>query len=176
MTEIRPVDLPEIRNQIIAWLDEASAAELWYKMAAAGHYDWVSGRASTEPSTAGSVFRGAEILRLQNSTLFYVAADMVELATVAARSIPDFQLAPEDLPSEAGFMAFERPIASSELGDAEVGITAVCWARIPGRSEAVLGSIYFLLRPGRDFSGLRQDHAEPARGRDGAAAGVRARW
>ncbi|WIX76825.1 hypothetical protein QRX50_36150 [Amycolatopsis carbonis] len=38
---------------------------------------------------------------------------------------------------------FERPIASTELGDAEVGITAVCWARIPGRSEALLGSIYF---------------------------------
>jgi hypothetical protein len=136
------VELPEIRAEIITWLDGASAAELWYKAAAAGHYDWRPLKSSIKPSEAGSALRGTEILRLREAVLFYVAADMVELADVAARSIPDFQLAPEDLPSDAGFMLFQRPIASTSSGETQLGITAVCWARMPGHDDVLQGSTY----------------------------------
>ncbi|WP_439660595.1 hypothetical protein ACSHWB_03220 [Lentzea sp. HUAS TT2] len=142
MTDIRPVELPEIRASIIAWLDSPAAAQLWYKATATGSYDWLPGKASTEPSEAGSFLRGAEILRLRDSVLFYVAADMVELVDAAARSVPDFQLAPEDLPADAGLMVFQRPIAPSSLGETQLGITAVCWARVPGRDDVLLGSTY----------------------------------
>jgi hypothetical protein len=126
----------------MAWLDGSSAAELWYKAAAAGHYDWPPLKSSTDPSEAGSVLRGTEILRLRDSALFYVGADMVELVDVAARSVPDFQLAPEDLPSDAGFMVFQRPIASISMSETPLGITAVCWARMPGHEGVLLGSTY----------------------------------
>lgn len=71
---------------------------------------------STEPSLGGSFLRGTEVLRLQGSVLFYVTTDMVELADAAASSIPEITLAPEDLPCEADFMIFQRPITSVSLG------------------------------------------------------------
>jgi hypothetical protein len=60
VTDIRPAERPEIRAEIMAWLDGSSAAELWYKAAAAGHYDWPPLKSSTDPSEAGSVLRGRD--------------------------------------------------------------------------------------------------------------------
>ncbi len=143
MTDIRPAELPDIRAEIITWLDGARAAELWYRAAATGHYDWPPLRSSTAPSVAGSTLRATEIRRLREAVLFYVAADMVELTDAAAGSIPDFQLASEDLPSEVGLMVFQRPIASISLDDdTQLGIAAVCWARMPGHNAVLLGSTY----------------------------------
>jgi hypothetical protein len=66
---------------------------------------------------------------LKDAALFYVAADMVDLVDAAARSVPDFQLAPEDLPARVGFMLFERPISPLPAGPMELGISAVGWRR-----------------------------------------------
>jgi hypothetical protein len=142
MTNIRAAEVPEIRAEIITWLDNATAAQLWTKLAAGGHYDWLGIQASSKPAEASSILRGMEILRQQNATLFYIAADMVELVDVAASSIPDFELAPEDLPADAGVMIFQRPISLISIGDAQLGITAVCWGPTPAHDNVLFGTTY----------------------------------
>jgi hypothetical protein len=142
VTEIRPVELPEVRADIAAWLDGPTAAELWHKAVAAGHYHWLGFTGQRQHTMDGSVLRGTEILRLRQSELFYVAAEMVDLACAAARSIPDFQLHPEDLPAEAGLLVFEHPVASVPIVDEQLGITGLCWAPIPAQEDVLLVSTY----------------------------------
>ncbi|MET7996796.1 hypothetical protein ABZU76_38560 [Amycolatopsis sp. NPDC005232] len=142
MTDISPSELPEVRAEIIDWINGPTAAQLWFKHTTLGSYDWLPFQASTDPATYQSILRGTEITRLREAELFYVAAEMVELVEVAAHSIPDFQLAPQDLPAPAGFMLFERPIAAMPAGDTELGISAVSWAPMPGREHMLLASTY----------------------------------
>lgn len=111
-------------------------------MATAGQYDWLPVGANKNPAQAASVLRGTEVLRLREATLFYVAAEMVELVEAAAQSVPDFQLAPEDLPSDTGLMIFQSPIAPVSIGEDELGVTAVCWARTPARDDVLFGTTY----------------------------------
>lgn len=143
MTDIRPVDLPEVRADIIEWLKGRDAASLFEQAAAADYYGWLMGQNAGPAEEDGNLFREWEILRLRQCTLFYVAADMVDLARIAAQSIPGFQLAHEDLPAECGLMVFERPVAFTTWSGEPVGVTAVCWAPTPTHSEILLGSIYF---------------------------------
>lgn len=48
--------------------------------------------------------------RLASAALYYVSADMTHLAVAASRSLPPFNIEPEDVPAPAGFMVFETPV------------------------------------------------------------------
>jgi hypothetical protein len=92
---LKPTDLPEIRvRQIDGW--EKAAALLMGK--------------SYEDHSA--IQWGLRDWKL--AELFYVTEDMARLALAAARSLPDFELRREDLPSEFGLMYFALPLSDSE--------------------------------------------------------------
>lgn len=142
--DIRPQDLPEIRADVIDWINGPDAAAIWRKAVATGYLDWLFGDRAMGCEDA-SVLRGTEINRLREASLFHVSAEMVDVACAAARTIPDFQLAHEDLPTTAGLMVFDKPpCVTPHLGGAHpVGVKAVCWAPIPnGHNNTLFGSIY----------------------------------
>lgn len=139
---IRAQDLPEIRADIADWLNSSDAASIWRKALMTGYLDWIFKGPVND--VGASVIRGNEINRLNESHLFHVAADMVELATAASRSIPHFELVPEDLPTKAGLMVFDQIPARLTWPEGEsVGVRAVCWAPIPnGRDNTLLITRY----------------------------------
>lgn len=141
---IRPQDLPEIRADLAEWINGPDAATFWRKALETGYLNWLfTGDRPMGPEDA-AVLRGTEINRLRSAELFHVSAEMVDVARAAARTIPDFQLAREDLPTMAGLMVFDKsPCPAPPLGETPVGVKAVCWAPIPnGRNNTLFGTVY----------------------------------
>jgi hypothetical protein len=73
--------------------------------------------------------------RLEDATLFHVTAPMAELAQVAGRSLPEFQLAPEDVPARYGFMFFEAPVVTRD-DSGKVSYVAASWGPIASGASA----------------------------------------
>lgn len=122
--DIRPQDLPEIRSEVVAW--HLSHGPAMFDVAIR------MGRMPLRPEgathAAAQHLAHAEAQRVMNAELFWVNADMTELATVAAKSMPSFTLSSEDLPSRWGLMIFERPIhyMKTDAGDVSP-IVAAAW-------------------------------------------------
>jgi hypothetical protein len=138
---IRPVDLPRLRAELISWIGSSeTAANLWATAVKRGVTERLTGPiAPADVDEVQSVLRGAEVLKLKEAELFYASSEMTELAVVAAATIPDFQLAPEDLPSRAGLIVFEDAPASLALSGHSVGIKAVSWGDRPGGGSILIG-------------------------------------
>lgn len=69
--------------------------------------------------------------QLPAAELFYVSAEMTELARHAATTLTDYRLHPEDLPAPIGLMLYENPPIDNTANDQHDGITLVSWG--PGR-------------------------------------------
>jgi hypothetical protein len=116
---LRPVDLPEARGELVHWYELGLADSFFSsisddrKLTGIGHLD----RVEDGPKT------------LQEAELFYVEPDMMDLAVHASKSLPDFMLTPEDLPSPSGFLYSPRPFWAPEGGESWVGFA---WGLIPG--------------------------------------------
>jgi len=91
---------------------------------------------------AQAMLRGMEIMRLKEADLYYASSEMVSLAKAAAKSIPDFRLEPEDLPSRAGLIVFEGSPAALGFAGNAVATRAACWSHHPSGDGAVLVSRY----------------------------------
>lgn len=122
--DIRPVDLPELRDEtrrdVAARYPEIYEAEI-----RRGDQFW---RPLMAPGPAAVHMVNAEVARLGVAELFYVSSQMAELALSAARTMPDFSLAPEDLPAESGFIYFDSPIDSFLNDDgSRIEIVAASW-------------------------------------------------
>lgn len=91
--DIRPQDLPEIRADLIDRIE--SPGMLWF----------FEGRAQGRiyRGTSPTTLQKTEVRRLLEADLYYIAEPMAILAREAAKTLPPFQLFPEDLPSESGF-------------------------------------------------------------------------
>ncbi|WP_218579046.1 hypothetical protein [Phytohabitans houttuyneae] len=136
--------------------------------------DWVSasgpelyeraildGRQLVKPMVASSA-RGAAILtaqevgRLRKADLFYVSEQMTTLAVAAGRSLPEFTLMPEDLPSPSGLVYFAKPIAAVDYSqwyenEAESPIVAASWGHWTGNNPAwVNGGVWVTWYADRD--------------------------
>lgn len=91
--DIRPVDLPELRNELLQFTNSRNAE--WFY----------------ESRSTGSLFHGAaveqlqaeEVAALRSADLYHLSEPMIELAFGAASSLPPFELEPEDVPSTIGF-------------------------------------------------------------------------
>jgi hypothetical protein len=83
----------------------------------------------------GDQRRRNEIQRLADAELYFVSAEMTQLAITAAESLLSFDLAEPDAPSPAGLIVFEKPIATdvnAKGGHGEtVHITAASWNIAP---------------------------------------------
>jgi hypothetical protein len=86
-------------------------------------------RPAGDTHAAGQHLAHAEADRVLKGELYWTSAQMTELASEAAKTMPGFTLAPEDMPSAYGLMAFERPIRTvvSPEGGHAVPITAAAW-------------------------------------------------
>ena len=153
MTHVRPADLPELRYEIINWLHSETAHLIWRNAVKSGEAAAFKGpdamtvpRDDAEINEAASALRGMEIVKLEQAELFYVSPDMVDLAVTASRTLPEFDLAPEDLPSRAGLMVFGKcpdPWTGTTSGDLG-GLHAVSWGPHPARTgkSVVLATYY----------------------------------
>lgn len=123
MTGPRAVDVPEFRAELIDYMRSDLGAGMFGIFKDMGLLP-VGG--TTQQIAA------AETKRLAGD-LYFVGADMVELARHAVKSLPEFKLAPEDLPSKSGFIVFETPIGTvkQDLVKADVpkeySIAAASW-------------------------------------------------
>ncbi|MFM9589889.1 hypothetical protein ACKI1O_10880 [Streptomyces scabiei] len=108
--DIRPVDLPELR---VAMID---TARRWTTSVASQAIADVPHPLSGKPLSRQA---DAEILEasLTAADLYFVSTPMGILAREAAKTLPSFALAPEDLPTPAGLVIFERPVDSLLHGE-----------------------------------------------------------
>lgn len=121
MSDVRAIDVPELRAELIDYMN-GLGLEVFRVLKGMGLLP-VGGTAKE--------LAAAEAKRLAGD-LYFVGADMVELAKHAARSLPDYKLDPEDLPSRSGFIVFEKPLGFVQppvVGAAgrEYSISAASW-------------------------------------------------
>lgn len=94
---------------------------------------------ASSPIQAAQILLDEEYNRLANAELYFVSADMSRLAVAAGASLPDYQVAAEDLPTTSGLMVFGEPIGgylNTDADDEWLPIVAVSW----GLSGAVPSS------------------------------------
>lgn len=103
---IQPNELPEIRSELIEWLDGPIAHHLWDAASRRGTFEHLTGPRRPDDS---NVLRGTEISRLEATDLVYASGEMVDLALAASKTIPPFELQPEDVPFRSGFLVFAKP-------------------------------------------------------------------
>lgn len=176
MSAIRPTDLPELRYEIIDWLHSETAHLIWRSAIKQGAALPFKGRGSqpipqgdAELDEAASALRGVEIVKLEQAELFYVSPEMTDLVVEASRTLPEFDLAREDLPSRVGLMVFGKcPDPADEgTGSRFGGFHAVSWCPDPVRPRgAVAGAAYYdrsLAAPVINAGSKRRDaRKEPA--------------
>jgi hypothetical protein len=122
--QIRPCDLPIVRNEAIKLL-EAHGASMYQSSVAKREQHFAPN--GLEPAAAGQLMAKHELGRLKLAELFFVSSDMVRLAKAAERSLPAYSLMPEDLPTESGFIFFERSISTMEYEQNTSPIRAASW-------------------------------------------------
>lgn len=131
MNPPRPQDLPEIRAQLLNWHHQYARG--YFTACVAGgaqrvYHDF------TSADQAGRWFTDTEAERIGKAELFYVARNMTELVMTAARSMPDWFLMPEDLPSPYGLIYFEGLPAFRKFPT-----TAMTWGPCPEAAVRGIG-------------------------------------
>lgn len=124
--DIRPVDLPELRADLVRHMaSERGLAQL--SRFEGNPLVSTAGGGEVGHLKAGDI-RSDEVARLAGADLYFVTADMAELAKTASQSLPWFELDRKDLPSEHGFVLFEEPFASyPNCGKPDASVWACCW-------------------------------------------------
>lgn len=121
--DVRPQDLPELRAALSAELSGPDAFSFHRDRALA-----LSRRYGRQFDPAEMQRMDVQVLRL--SELFYVAPEMIDLAKVAARSLPPYVLEPEDLPAEYGFLFLGN--GAFKVNDMLASMAALEWAVYQG--------------------------------------------
>ncbi|MGQ5576725.1 hypothetical protein [Streptomyces sp. ECR3.8] len=132
---IRPQDLPELRNDAVVAQDAGGyALRQWL---------WLAEQSGQPASDARNVWR-REIERLASAPLFYVSPEMTELAAAAAQSLPSFVVNPEDLPTDSGLLVFGSPIGKGVYVQRHPGHSgeplstrALLWSREGGSYDGI---------------------------------------
>ncbi|MFF7837604.1 hypothetical protein ACFZC6_02025 [Streptomyces ossamyceticus] len=126
---VRPQDLPESRAEVVAYhLTKGPAL-----------FDACIRAGAMPIRPPGDIHASAQELarleaeRVRNGELFWVSSDMTELVGAASKTMPGFTLAPDDMPSPWGFMAFEKPIRTitSPYTGEDIPIVAASWGPLP---------------------------------------------
>jgi len=123
MGDIRAVDLPEVRAQMIELLAE-HGKQLFLSFIKAGTQGVYPKGVPLD--RAAELMAVLEAKRLSGD-LFYIGADMAELSGIASTTLPPFTLMPEDLPAKSGLIFFEKPIGIVVTDERPIHITAASW-------------------------------------------------
>jgi hypothetical protein len=147
----RPQDMPDLRNRLHEFVAQYGQDVIRNKLDGSDDpfYEYIKSQKLRGTNPLDGVARAfgdatAEFLKI--SELFYVRSEMAQLAVVAGKSLPGFNITQEDLPSREGFIFFETPIhtRASEIREVtldgsrqrdearavEVDIVAVSWYEI----------------------------------------------
>jgi hypothetical protein len=116
-SQVRPSELPGLRDQFATWLDEHGKSVL-------DSYSELSGR--TDPS----LLHKPAIMATRVANLYCVAPDMTELAMQAATaSIDKLEISPHDLPSPVGLICFSDAIRIDRAFGQCTPIRGALWFR-----------------------------------------------
>ena len=124
MTDPRAVDVPEFRAELIDYMN-GLGVQVFQILKDMGLF--------AVPHLSAKQLAANEAQRLAGD-LYFVGADMVELAKHAVKTLPDFKIDAEDLPSKSGFIVFEKPIGTVRQEDLnpddprEYSIAAASWS------------------------------------------------
>jgi hypothetical protein len=123
---LRPVDLPRLRDDLLDFATTPTAAGL--------RAFYVECQGVPEDSELAAVLL-APAPGLADAPLYYATAEMCELATTAAKTLPEFALDLDDPPSPAGFLWFETPIEDVDSDEARLPFFCVAlgWLVRAGR-------------------------------------------
>lgn len=124
MTPIRPQDLPELRAALAAHSVSDDGLRGWMQTLAinASFYQpLINARREPAADLALIVHRSAM------GELYFVSAEMTELARTAGETLPFFGLEAPDLPSSAGLLLFEDPPLEFRESDPDRTIMGATW-------------------------------------------------
>lgn len=138
--DIRPVDLPILRREVLTHLWGVSLGQ--YERAIRENRQTCY-PISMAPAQAARFLVAAEEQRLKAADLYFVSKDMTSLARVASRSLPEFTLLPDDLPSKSGLIYWDEPIAEIEYDEGPSYVVAASWSHwLPGGVWNRLGAVW----------------------------------
>jgi hypothetical protein len=127
-------DVPEARARMAAWARDPGpdGAENWFTFFLGPCPDSATeSRIFDRIDNVAATIARSMVAQLPAAELFYVSADMTDLARHAATTLTDYRLHPEDLPAPVGLMVYERPPVEGTANSRRDGITMVSWG--PGR-------------------------------------------
>lgn len=135
--DVRPQDLPEIRADIVDHHGSRRRLAKWEELITQGERDWMHILIGRKPQPGdGARMQAYERVTVAEAELYFVSPEMTGLAVAAGRSLPDFNIEPEDMPSPKGFVVFGTPLdaglSSPSFKEGHtVGISAISWSVMP---------------------------------------------
>jgi hypothetical protein len=127
-------DVPEIRARLAGWARDPGldGAGNWFRFfLGPSPARATESRVFSRADDVAAMIVGTLAAQFPVAELFYVSAEMTDLARHAAESLTDYRLHPEDLPAPVGVMVYEHPPVKNTASDRQDGITMVSWG--PGR-------------------------------------------
>lgn len=126
----KPRELAGIREEIVGCLLNRAVRMQTENLLAAGK--GTINPAPQDPELAAEILISEEHARLATAQLYSVTADMTQVAVTAGKKLPSWEVRPEDVPSDSGFMVFGEPIGQYAMDDGldgrkTVSIVAVSW-------------------------------------------------
>ncbi|MCW5254713.1 hypothetical protein, partial [Streptomyces sp. SHP 1-2] len=146
-----PGQVPELRAEILAYLDSDPCRATMREALRAGHFTivpTVPGMGASEESVGSILLTKCERRRVESAELYYATPDMTALALAAAETPPTEPVTLSRLPSESGLIVFGEPIGGytqdvgAALGDTPFGspgASAVITTPIVAASWSVWG-------------------------------------
>lgn len=104
----------EFQTDLLEWLGRSISFSSYSDFMRVYGYKKIEDEAARQ--SLGRFLHGTVKSVVANASTFYVSPDMCELVKMAAEDMPASGLKPTDLPSDTGFLVFDRPVSlMSEL-------------------------------------------------------------
>ncbi|WNV90197.1 hypothetical protein [Umezawaea sp. Da 62-37] len=176
MIAVTARDVPEIRARMTNWARDPAldGAGNWFRFFLGPSPDGATeSRVFDRVDDVGATIVATLAAQLPAAELFYVSADMTDLARHAADTLTDYRLHPEDLPAQIGVMVYEHPPVEGTAAGRHNDVSVVSWG--PGRGglwvhtwATTSASQQGIVRIGRTLAQLPHDEMV-ARARSAAA-------
>lgn len=139
--QIRPQDLPELRAEIVDSIRNCPNYSPWQELINLGHSPFRTAPRMPSPQKHAE----ADEALVRNAELFHVSPEMTQLAMAAAPGLPEFQIQHEDLPTQAGLIAFAEPIVTVDFGAPSFPspVYAAAWREFPVNGAPCLWLKFF---------------------------------
>lgn len=139
----KPAELPELRGKMATWLAERGAG-FYLESLLVGSQEI---RPPGPLQVSAAQLAAEECRRVVDGDLFWVSAEMTDLAQHAGQQLTKHEIYEHDMPCRSGFMVFEKPISDSCVDGIRLEIVAVSWGIVhpplllrEEEAEVVVGS------------------------------------